>query len=220
MKKHRATHNKPYTWLLSIPVACAVLTVMGHGYEYTVAMQIACAILVGFFSGKQMKWSKWLIVAAFLLSIAGDWMLRHRAGVPVRFIYGIALYFATHVGYLTFCLLHGKMQWRFLLVSAAGYGLFFFFGLRPAIDDPALSVSVLLYTLTSCVSLAATPGLRLSAVSRWLFFSGVACMVFSDTLIACCEFLHVCRLNPYLMLPTYYASQLFVTAAIMIHRRK
>jgi hypothetical protein len=62
-------------------------------------------------------------------------------------------------------------------------------------------------------------GARTPAVARcrWLFTAGISYIVFSDTLIACREFLSICGLYGILMTPTYYAAHILITAAVIIH---
>jgi hypothetical protein len=156
-------------------------------------------------------------MAALTFSIAGDWALKHRGGDVRMFVWGIALFFVAHAGFLAFCLRSGKIRWKLLAALAAGYGAFFAWKLLPAISDAMLLTAVLCYVQISCLSLAAAPGLRLSLPARWLFTAGIACIVFSDTLIACCEFLYICGLYDILMMPTYYAAHILITAAVIIH---
>ena len=88
--------------------------------------------------------------------------------------------------------------------------------LRPAIGDSVTSLAVLAYILVSCISIAAAAGIRFPAsrLSRLLFILGIASLIFSDTLIAQKRFLHEDCLFT-LMMPTYFASQLLVTAALL-----
>ncbi|MDR3194894.1 MAG: lysoplasmalogenase [Tannerella sp.] len=201
--------------LLLIPIVCAVLALTGHGYGVHVAVPVVCALLIGFRSCREVSRTRWLLIAALAFSIAGDWMLKHRGGDTLLFVYGIALFFVAHVGFLVFCLKNGRIQRLVLSVLIAGYGLFFVWKLFPAIPDPVLLAAVLAYLLISCFSLAAAPGLRLSPPACRLFTAGIACIVFSDTLIACCEFLHVCGLYHTLMMPAYYAAHILIAAAVM-----
>ncbi|GAB6393921.1 MAG: lysoplasmalogenase [Bacteroidales bacterium] len=159
---------------------------------------------------------RWWLIAALLFSIAGDWMLKHRGGESLRFVYGIALFLAAHACFLFFSLQRGAIRRRFLWLLLAGYGIFFAWKLSPAIPNPLLFLTVLLYTAVSCFSLAAAAGLRLSAPARWLFAGGIACILFSDTLIALYEFLQAGqRLYKYWMMPAYYAAHILITAAII-----
>jgi uncharacterized membrane protein YhhN len=202
--------------LLLVPVACAALALMGYGYVPHVAVPVACGMLIACLARQDANRSRWLLIAALAFSIAGDWFLKHRDGGSLMFVYGIALFFVAHAGFLAFCLKNGKIRWLFLLTLLAGYGLFFVLKLAPAIADAVLLAAVCIYTLISCFSLAAAPGLRLRPLARWLFFAGIACIVFSDTLIALHEFLNESRWwYEHLMMPAYYAAHILIAASIV-----
>lgn len=62
--------------------------------------------------------------------------------------------------------------------------------------------------------LAAAAGLRIPAAPRRAYLTGMALLVFSDTLISFSEFLHVRTFNG-LILPTYYAAHLAVSWAAL-----
>jgi uncharacterized membrane protein YhhN len=210
--------NRPFLFagLLLVPVVCAAIALVRYTYWVHAAIPVACAVLVGCLSPKQVSGTKWLLITALAFSVAGDWMLKHREGDVRMFVGGIALFFVAHAGFLAFGLQHGKIRFLPLAALLAGYGVFFVLKLLPAIPDAMLLTAVLLYLLISCFSLAAATGLRLSLPARWLFTVGIACIVFSDTLIACCEFLHVCGLYRLLMMPTYYAAHILITAAVIL----
>ncbi|MDR1525080.1 MAG: lysoplasmalogenase [Tannerella sp.] len=205
--------------LLLVPLTCAVLALVRYNYWVHAGVPVTCAILIGFLALKEVSRTKWLLIAALAFSIAGDWMLKHRGGDVLMFVGGIALFFVAHAGFLFFCLKHGKIQGYLLIALLAGYSVFFVWKLLPAIPDTTLLTAVQLYTLISCFSLAVAPGLRLPFLARCLFTGGIACIVFSDTLIACCEFLHVCGLYHSLMMPTYYAAHILITAAVIIRSK-
>ncbi|MDR2036985.1 MAG: lysoplasmalogenase [Bacteroidales bacterium] len=200
--------------LLLIPITAACLAVLGFGYAFHLILSLSCIIIVLVFPEEEVKTSAWLIALSFLISIAGDWMLGHRANFPDRFIYGIGLYFLAHIGYLSFCIRNGRVNILLLALSLVGYGIFFMLKLKPAISDDLLLISVLLYLIISCCTLAASLELSLSPTSRWLFFIGILSLVFSDTLIALHEFVRNDTLY-FLMMPTFYASHIFITAAMM-----
>jgi uncharacterized membrane protein YhhN len=175
-------------------------------------------LIVALFSRHEVRSSAWWLIAALAFSIAGDWMLGHRGGDTMRFVYGIALFFVAHIGFLFFCLCHGRIKTQWLCVLLAGYGLFSIFGLAPAISlsHLLLLVAVLFYMLISCFSLATSAGLRFSPLSRWLFVAGIACIVFSDTLIALHEFMYTAHwLYKSLMMPTYYGAHILITASVL-----
>ena len=201
--------------VLLIPLVFIVLAVTGYGFIYRAAVSVSCAIIVWFMSERSTNSSILWIVAALLISIAGDWFLSHVRGVPVRFIYGVCLFFVAHIGFLCFCLKNGRMNRYVLSFVLTGYLIFFFVMLRPALmSDTILFIAVLAYLLISCFSLVAAVGLRLSLMTRLCFSLGIALLVFSDTLIALKNFAGHAELKS-LILPTYFASHLFITLSLI-----
>ena len=149
---------------------------------------------------------------------------------------GVGLFLLAHLGYVAYCLCRGRLRWGWLvalcLVFGAGYyGVL----LRPHIGDAVTSVAVLAYVLVSCLSMAAALGLKKesefseyseysekpdgASLSHILFAVGIASLLFSDLLIAQKRFLGDDTLYA-LMMPTYFASQLLVTASILHNTRR
>ena len=146
------------------------------------------------------------------------------------------------------CLGRLRRGWLAGLVAVFGavyYGLL----LRPRINDAVTSGAVLAYILVSCLSMAAALGLTgnsresrtseyskqsgetagsdisgdnnfppLPCLARVLFAAGIASLLFSDLLIAQKRFLGDDTLY-LLMMPTYFTSQLLVTASILTNTR-
>jgi hypothetical protein len=141
--------------------------------------------------------------------------MSHVGRVPVRFIYGVCLFFVAHIGFLCFCLKNGRISVYLLLIVLGAYLTLFFTALLPALlPKPVLLVAILLYLLISCLSLTAAAGLRLSPFTRWIFTFGIALLVFSDTLIALKDFAGYPQLR-FLILPTYFLSHIFVTMSLI-----
>lgn len=207
--------QKAYSSLL-IPFILAILAVAGFGFLFKAAVPGSCAIILIFFYKKQLKSFPdiWYVIAAFLFSIAGDWFLSNKGDSFLMFSAGIGLYLFAHVGYLWFALKNGRMHKLFTIVLLAGYLLFFFVRLYPALDDTVLLIAVLLYLLISCFSLGAAFGIKLAPVVKWSFFAGVTLVLFSDTIIALNEFTGYGTLN-FLILPTYYAAHMIITFALI-----
>ncbi len=127
---------------------------------------------------------------------------------------GIGFYLFAHLGYLLFALRNGRMHKLFTVALLAGYLLFFFVRLYPAIDETVLLIAVLVYLLISCFSLGAAFGIRLNPVVKWTYFAGVTLVLLSDTIIALNEFTSYGALN-FLILPSYYAAHMSVTFALI-----
>ncbi len=176
----------------------------------------------------------WWVVAAFALSFLGDYVLGHWGGSFEGFVSGVGLFLLAHLGYVGYSLCHGRLlHWLFWLLALV-FGAYYVFLLRPAISDAVTSSAVLAYILIFCLSLAAAAGIRADCATQaealecishsktsklWkiLFVAGVASLLFSDLLIAQKRFLHDGTLYP-LMMPTYFASQLLISAALICRK--
>ena len=207
--------KKAYLTLL-IPLVLAILAVSGYGFFFKAAVPGSCALILLFLYQKQLKAMPdiWFVIAAFLFSIAGDWFLSNKGDSFMMFSAGIGLYLLAHVGYLWFALQNGRMAKLFTIVLLAGYLLFFFVKLYPALDDTVLLLAVLLYLLISCFSLGAAFGIKLPPIVKWSYFAGVTLVLLSDTIIALNEFTSYSALN-FLILPTYYAAHMSITYALI-----
>jgi uncharacterized membrane protein YhhN len=158
------------------------------------------------------------VIAALLVSIGGDWFMSHTSGLSIGLLYGICLFFIAHLSFLCFCLKNGRINLFVLLPVLAGYLVFFFVALLPALSMPIMLVSILAYLLVSCFSLAVATGLRLPSATRWIFSLGICLLMFSDTIIALRRFVGYTDLS-FLVLPTYFSSHLFITLALILYRR-
>jgi uncharacterized membrane protein YhhN len=184
-------------------------------FFFRAAVSASCAVILWFMS--RYNGVRW-VMAALLISIGGDWFMSHIGSVPIRFLYGVCLFFIAHLGFLYFCLKNGRINLYVLLPVLAGYLVFFFVVLLPALSIPILFVSILAYVLVSCFSLAAATGLRFSSATRWVFSLGIGLLVFSDTIIALRSFVRITNLG-FLVLPAYFASHVFITMALILYRR-
>jgi uncharacterized membrane protein YhhN len=202
--------------LLTIPLTMAILAVAGYGFFFKAAVPGSCALILALLFRKHLMSVPdiWFVIAAFLFSIAGDWLLSNKGESFIMFSAGIGLYLFAHLGYLWFALKNGRIHRLFTLVLLAGYLLFFFLKLFPALDDTILLIAVLLYLLISCVSLGAAFGIRLQSWIKWSYFAGVSLVLLSDTIIALNEFTSYGALN-FLILPTYYAAHMSITFALL-----
>lgn len=164
----------------------------------------------------------------------GDYVLGHWGGSFEGFVSGVGLFLLAHLGYVGYSLCRGRLlHWLFCLLALV-FGTYYVFLLRPTISDAVTSSAVLAYILISCLSLAAAAGIhsdcakreealectahsKTSRLWKFLFVAGVASLLFSDLLIAQKRFLHDSTLYP-LMMPTYFASQLLISAALICRK--
>ena len=201
-------------WII-IPIICALLAVDGFGLFFSFGVALSCIVILCIVYNMKRRKEIWIFIAALLFSIIGDWFLSHRKGIPIRFIYGIICFFVAHLGYLWFSLKNGKINKKVLYVILVAYLVFFFLLIYPYIDDKILIAAVLSYLLISCVSFAAAVGIRFPILSKCLFVSGLASILFSDTIIAFREFAGINESN-FLIMPTYYLSHILMTLALIL----
>lgn len=210
--------------VLLIPLTLLIGFLVTDCFLLRSATTLSCLVIVlAFCIVKQHLLGAWWIIAAFALSFSGDYVLGHWGGGFTGFVSGVALFLLAHLGYVIYSLRCGRMQWRMFAILTIAFGLYYVVLLCPAINDVVTSVAVLAYILISCVSMAAAVGIGrgcmiVSRFSRALFIIGIASLLFSDLLIAQKRFLHDGTLYS-LMMPTYLASQLLVTASLLLHKR-
>jgi len=157
----------------------------------------------------------WAVIAAFGMSMVGDYFLSNRPGHSHYFEVGIGAFFVAHLGYLRYSLLNGRLHRIALVVLLIVFVPYFGLFLAPAIRGGGLWLAVLLYLLISCVGLAAAVGLKQPSLEKGFYVAGLGLVVFSDTIISFGEFLHYRDLNSWI-LPTYYLAHLAITASILL----
>jgi uncharacterized membrane protein YhhN len=172
---------------------------------------------------RKMPLKDWIAVAgAFFLSVFGDLFL-HLDGQKhsMLFVTGVGLYLLAHVCYIVFSLQRGKVKWWLMTLLTVVFVLYFIFWLHPSpyMQGWPLQTAVLLYILISCLSVSSAAGIRIGArgmdcTAKTLVIIGISSLLFSDFLISLHNFLHI-NTGYALMLPTFYLSQILVTAALI-----
>ncbi len=205
-------------WVYGLLVSCilAILGVTTSNFVYksgTAGMGIIILMMLQFQKGKMVK-DVWMIIAAFLFSIIGDWFLSNMNGDSMMFVKGIALFFLAHVGYLAYALMNGKIKWAFTGMVLAAYLIFFFVMLYPTFTDMILMTASLIYLLISCFSLGASVGMRANGIVKWSYVFGVIMILFSDTIISFKEFMDYHTFD-FLITPTYYLAHTCITFSLM-----
>ena len=216
MSVSKISSNQLFYLLLLLPFISAILALNHFGFFFKSGSAGIGALIIFLFYFKQLSTNKdvLMIVGAFLFSIAGDWFLSHKHGNTMMFVYGIALFFFAHVGYLSYALLNGRVKWIFTSVLLLGYLLFFFLKLYPGITDQTLMIAALVYLLISCFSLGAATGIKAETWEKWAYLFGIFLILFSDTIIAFREFIGYKELD-FLILPTYYLAHISITFSLM-----
>lgn len=215
MKDKNFKNNWIYLLLL-FAVISAIMALNTSDFFYksgSAGVGILIILILNFRKTKQPN-DTWMIIGAFLFSIAGDWFMSNKLGDSMMFSKGIALFFLAHLGYLGFALVNGKIKWRFTLIILIAYLLFFFLLLVPSIDDKILRYAALIYLLISCLTFGTSVGIKGDKVFKWAYTFGIFLIVFSDTIIALTEFLGYTTLD-FMILPTYYLAHISITFSLI-----
>lgn len=215
MKSMWIKNNWIYGVLL-LSVLSAIMALITSNFIYksgTAGMGILIILILNIKKAKPSK-DTWMIIGAFLFSIAGDWFLSNMNGDSTMFSKGIALFFIAHLGYLLFARFNGQIKWKFTSILLALFLLFFFLVLFPNINDKVLMLATLIYLLISCLSLGASVGIKGDLFVKWTYVFGIFLILFSDTIISLTEFLGYSMLN-ILILPTYYLAHLSITFSLI-----
>ena len=128
------------------------------------------------------------------------------------------LYFLAHIGYLLYIVMSFDINIAVFAVAGAaliaGYLAYYFVSLAKSVKG-VMSAAVLSYLVISCAVLALAVSIKAPVFVKVLTALGIALIVISDTIIAESDFLNHRRLA-YLILPTYYAAQIFLSASFVI----
>ena len=208
--------NNWFYGLLLLSVISAIIALNNGAFIFksgTAGIGIITLLLLNV---KKVKPSKdvWMVILAFLFSIAGDWFLSHKNGDPMMFSKGIALFFLAHIGYLMFALWNGTIKWLFTSMVLAVFLVYFFTMLYPTFSDNVLMIASLVYLFISCFSFGASVGIKGDAVVKWTYVFGIFLIVFSDTIISLTDFLGYKALD-FLILPTYYLAHIVITYSLI-----
>ena len=190
---------------------------------FLLASVLAYLIKTG--SGKSGIWKEFgAIPLAFLFSIIGDFFL-HLKGTSLQalglalpsflttFISGVAFFFLAHCSYIVFFLKHGKVNWLIMWTLIGLMAIYSATILMRGIEDNAIRISIILYIIISCLSVSCAAGMKIDKGMKYLMVAGISSLLFSDYLISQHNFLHV-NFGYFLMLPTYYLSQVLISIAI------
>jgi len=108
---------------LVLSAATAVLALNTSGFVYKSGTAGIGALIILLLQFQRLKPPKavWLVFAAFLFSIGGDWFLSIMKGDNGLFIKGIALYFIAHLGYLWYATQNGKLNRKFTVILLSSF---------------------------------------------------------------------------------------------------
>ena len=133
---------------------------------------------------------------------------------------GIAGFFLAHACFLIYSLTRADASGDRLLwlipagALAVGYAVFLFRVLYPSIPDVPLKIAATAYTGISLAVFTASLLSSAPPLPKFLFCTGIALILFSDTLIALSRFLRKKKLSCAIC-PTYFACHILVAASVM-----
>ena len=207
--------------LLLIPVLFAVLHYLTGKYPFSALVTISCAVCCFFAQAGVSMW----IVAAYLLSVIGDYFMAHSDGKngDKMLLGGISGFFCAHVCFFVYSLFSSLLfqpgdafpyiRTAVCLLLIVVYAAFLGKQLLPAVEERFLKIGAAVY---ACISLLVMTSSLLYAVptlSAALFVSGIACIMISDTIIAYSRFLKVKKWNR-LICPLYFACHILVAGSV------
>ena len=190
-----------------------------------ILLALVLSYLVKVGTGMSGIWKEFgAIPLAFLFSIIGDFFL-HLKGTSLQalcpslpsflttFILGVAFFFLAHCSYIVFFLKHGKVNWLIMWTLIGLMAIYSATILMRGIEDNAIRIAIILYIIISCLSVSCAAGMKIDKGMKYLMVAGISSLLFSDYLISQHNFLHV-NFGYFLMLPTYYLSQVLISIAL------
>ncbi|MBR3504850.1 MAG: hypothetical protein IKO07_11515 [Clostridia bacterium] len=202
-----------YAWLL-LPLAMAILRLKTGKYVFSAFVSLSCAFIVLIGGGSARAFS---LAAGLLVSVAGDYLLAHQKGKPMRFIAGVALFGAAHLIFMAYALWAFKFRplaLVFIALLAICYALYLTKRVLPG-QPGAMKIALPGYALASLAGLfCALCANEPTAAQRILYILGIACIVFSDTMIAEADFAHNKKAGKFI-LPTYYLCHILLAASCL-----
>lgn len=209
------------TALILIPVVFAMLQIIRKGYIFSPLVTLSCAAISAPFAP--------VLAAALIVSAIGDYFMAHKGNNQVMYLLGIAGFFLAHAVFIAHAVLEvlGSAHAALFLgkniqippvragliigaILLAGYLPYLL--LRVIRKVPKLlQIPVVLYTLISVTGLACA-----AATGDMVYALGIASILFSDTMIAECDFVGN-RCAGKLIMPTYYLCHILVALSAMIY---
>lgn len=207
----------PLFFTLLVPALFAVLHAKTGKYPFSAAVTASC-LVIAILAGA----SVW-IIAAYALSIVGDWFMAHSGGKngDRMLLCGIVGFFLAHACFLTYSvLLADRTERPVLRIAAAlvliiGYAVFLTRTLYPAIGDRFLRIAATAYTGISLCVMTASLFSSARPASAILFALGIAFILFSDTLIALSRFLKKRKLG-FWICPTYFLCHILIAGSQIV----
>lgn len=207
--------------LILLPIVFAVLQIIRKGYIFSPLVTLSCAAIAAPFAP--------VMAIALIASAVGDWFLAHKGNDLVMYLMGIIGFFLAHVVFIVHAILQALGSAHAILFLGqnirippvrAGLitGIILLAGYLPYLllrvirkVPKLLQIPVVLYTLISVAGLACA-----AATGDAIYALGIASILFSDTMIAECDFVGNKPAGK-LIMPTYYLCHILVALSALIH---
>lgn len=198
-------------FLLLVPSALLIAREFFPGYALSPAITLSCMAITALFGHEARIW----VCLGYVFSVVGDFFLQNKGVSEYSYLFGIAGFFLAHLCFIVYVL--SRFEWSYVSLAAAvglliPYSLLVIGKLYPALDSNAMRAAVTLYMLVSVAAFSLAFSMKAPALAKGLFIMGIGLILFSDTIIAYSDFLHMNRLSG-LIMPTYYFCHLFVLAS-------
>ena len=209
-------------WPLAVAVVLYILYAFTRIYWFRwsiIAFLLVFVLQLILRKSPQGSLRKYLFIPlAFGFSIIGDMFLHYDKGRAPLFIAGVGFYFIAHIFYICYTLRKGRMNKVLFAILTVIFLAYYVWLLVPSISNAGVRIAVLLYILVSCLSVSCAAAMPYSPAmdrtAKTLVVTGISSLLFSDFLISLHDFLKI-DTGFFLMLPTFYLSQILVTAAVI-----
>lgn len=200
-----------------IPIGCAYMALRTDAFSWRVGITGSCAFLLVILPRARVLSAGWMVVAALLVSILADFFLDRKQKFRNGYLYGMVGFLVAHILCIVYVCTRFAWNgwvWVVALVLLAVYGFYYFRMAVPHIPQ-ALRLPSLIYCLVSVLSMTMAVGIVMPAFAKALYILGIACILFSDTLICESDFAGNAR-GSKLILPTYYACHIAISMAVFL----
>ncbi len=205
--------SKLWLLLLIIPASFAVMRLIYGHYVFSPLVTFSCLC----FCLITRSPAFYFIALGFAFSIVGDYFLAHIGANEMRFVYGVGGFFLAHACFCLYTLKNAQMTaylWVFAAIFVLGYLIFMKKCIYPRADGLPLKIAITMYMLISVAALTLAMSSSLPPFAKWTFASGIALIVFSDTLIGADRFMGIKGVGKYI-LPTYYMCHILLAASTL-----
>lgn len=208
-----------------VPIAFAMMGIRTGKYKFTfLTLAANLAILISLSAVNAPRPPLLLadtppqLLLAVALSIAGDYFMGHKSSPnDPKYLAGIVSFFAAHGCYLWYVLSRFTPTWQVFCLAGAlisGYAVYIARRILPHVPGVPMKLGVAMYAMISAAVLGLSLGFTSGMPEKVLFISAIACLVFSDTMIAEADFAGNKRVG-FLIMPTYFACHILLVASVI-----